>query len=345
MPSLPFRKIAVIGGGGYVGSALVPFLLKAGYQIKVFDLFLFGTEFFSGIISNPNLTLIQADIRNEAALQKELNGMDAVIHLACVSNDPSFELDPALGRSINFDAFPGLLRAVKDNGVERLIYASSSSVYGVKEQPDIREDDSCEPLTDYSKYKLQCEETLSHSDLGKADYVILRPATVCGFAPRLRLDLTVNILTIHALVNKKMRVFGGSQLRPNINIQDMIAVYQLLLESPRSKVHREVFNAGYCNLTVLEIAQLVKSQLGDPSIAIAIEPSQDPRSYHVNSDKIANILGFRPRYTVEQAVQSIAEAYRAGDIPDPLKRPVYYNLKVMQQTNLRTPRTAVARIR
>lgn len=344
MLSPQFKKIAVIGGGGYVGSALVPFLLDAGYEVKVIDLFLFGNEFFKPWAMNPKLSLVKADIRNEAALKQELKGIDAVIHLACVSNDPSFELDPALGRSINYDAFLGLLRALRGSQVRRFIYASSSSVYGVKTTPNVREDAACEPLTDYSKYKLLCEQELSQADVGEMEYVILRPATVCGYAPRLRLDLTVNILTIHALVHKVITVFGGKQLRPNINMKDMIAVYRLFLESPRDRIDRQVFNAGYANLEVLAIAELVRRQIGDKAIQIKIQETNDNRSYHVNSDKIRDVLGFTPRFSVEDAIQSLIEAYRGEKIPEPLHRPDYYNIKVMQNLNLKVSSPIVEKI-
>jgi len=330
-----FRKVAVIGGGGYVGSALVPHLLTAGYEVKVIDLFLFGQNVFEGVREHTRLSCVRADVRNETVLRQELQGMEAVIHLACVSNDPSFELDPALGKSINYDAMPGLFRAARACRIRRFIYASSSSVYGVREEPDVREDSPCSPLTDYSKYKLLCEEEMAKEDWGEGDYVIVRPATVCGYAPRLRLDLTVNILTIQALVRKEVTVFGGSQRRPNINIKDMIEVYRILLEAPREKIHRQVFNSGYTNLSVRAIAELVCRQLGDPSIKILLQPTNDLRSYHVNSDKINRVLGFQARHSVEDAVQGLADAYRAGRIPDPMTRPIYYNIKVMQGVDLK----------
>lgn len=335
-----FKRVVVIGGGGYVGSALVPYLLSLGYEVKVIDLFLFGKSFFNGF-ENKGLTCVEADVRNESILHKELNGMDAVIHLACVSNDPSFELDPELGKSINYDAVPGLLRAVRACRIKRLVYASSSSVYGVKEQPDVREETSCDPLTDYSKYKLLCERLIAEEKWKETEYVILRPATVCGYAPRLRLDLSVNILTINALVKKEITVFGGNQLRPNINIKDMIEVYRLSLEAPREKINGQTFNAGYENITIMNIAEMVRKQVGDDSIRIRVQPTNDIRSYHVNSDKIRRVLGFQARHSVEEAIQSLCQAYRDGKINDPLNNPVYYNIKTMQNTKIQYPsRTA-----
>lgn len=328
------KKVVVTGGGGYVGSALVPTLLRLGYDVKVIDLFLYGEEGLSSVRESPSLTVRRGDIRDRQMLLKELAGAEAVIHLACISNDPSFELNPRLGKSINYDAFSGLLDAVRENGVKRFIYASSSSVYGLKDEKDVTEEAACGPLTDYSKYKMLCEEMLRSETLGGCEWVVVRPATVCGYAPRMRLDLTVNILTINALIRKEIIVYGGSQLRPNIHIQDMVEVYRLMLESPQEKVHRETFNAGYENETVMRLAQMVQEKVEDPEVKIRVEPTDDLRSYHINSDKIKRVLGFRPRYTIADAIDGICEAYREGRIPDPLSDARYYNIQTMKRTNL-----------
>lgn len=330
----PFKKIAITGGAGYVGSALVPYLVRLGYEVKVIDLFLYGEQGLEAVKNSPLLKSVKADIRDTQTLSRELEGMEAVIHLACVSNDPSFELNPKLGKSINYDSFPGILHAVRENGIQRFIYASTSSVYGLKKERNVTEKSSCEPLTDYSKYKLLCEEYLKSTDLGGGDYVILRPATVCGYAPRMRLDLTVNILTIHALVRKEIVVYGGSQLRPNIHIQDMIEVYRMLLEAPREKIHGEVFNAGYENDSVMHLAEMVKEEIQDPSVTIRVEPTDDHRSYHIHSDKIKRLLGFKPRHTIPDAIRGICEAYRRGQIPDPLTDPRYSNIQTMRRLKL-----------
>lgn len=334
LPTQLFKKITVTGGGGYVGSVLVPYLITLGYEVKVIDLFLYGDHGLKSVGNSPLLKQVRADIRDTHRLRKELAGMEAVIHLACISNDPSFELNPRLGKSINYDAFPGVVEAACQNGVKRFIYASSSSVYGLKKENDVIEEASCEPLTDYSKYKMLCEEYLKTARLDNCEYVILRPATVCGFAPRMRLDLTVNILTIHALVRKEIIVYGGNQLRPNIHIKDLIEVYRMLLESPKEKIHREVFNAGYENDTVRHLAEIVKEQVGNPSVRIRVEPTDDHRSYHINSDKIKRRLGFKPRYTIPDAVESICTAYREGKIPNPLTDARYYNIQTMKQVRL-----------
>jgi nucleoside-diphosphate-sugar epimerase len=220
--------------------------------------------------------------------------------------------------------------------VRRFIYASSSSIYGVKETPDVREDADPQPLTDYSRFKLDCErDLLAHPKANGMERVIVRPATVCGYAPRLRLDLSVNILTINALVNHKIRIFGGKQLRPNLHVKDMVRAYQVFLEAPGAKVHREAFNVGFQNRSIEDIAQMVVKVVGDPTIALEYTPSNDNRSYHVNSDKIKRVLGFQPRYTIEDAIQSITDAYRAGKIPNALTNTLYSNIKRMQELKVK----------
>ena len=331
-----FKTVLITGGGGYVGSALVPSLLDQGYRVKVVDLFWYGQDVFDTHNNHPQLERITLDIRNSAGLKDALKGVDAVIHLACISNDPSFELDPGLGKSINYDAFGGLLQGAIDQGVRRFIYASSSSIYGVKEDPNVREDADPQPLTDYSRFKLDCErDMLAHPNVKGMERVIVRPATVCGYATRLRLDLAVNILTINALVNHKIRIFGGKQLRPNLHVKDMVRSYHAFLEAPAQKVDREAFNVGFQNRTVEDIAFMVRDTLKDPSIELEYTPSNDNRSYHVNSEKVKNVLGFEPKFTIQDAIASIAEAYRAGKLKDPLNNPMYSNIKRMRELNVK----------
>lgn len=329
------QTILVTGGAGYVGSALTPALLKKGCAVRVVDLFWYGEDVFDDCNRHPKLTRVKADIRDTAAMEAAMKGVDAVIHLACISNDPSFDLDPHLGKTINLDCFPGLVDAAVKNGVKRFIYASSSSVYGVKDEPDVREDAEPDPLTDYSKFKLECERIfLERVPKGRMVRSIIRPATVCGYAPRMRLDLTVNILTIHALVNRKIRIFGGKQLRPNLNILDMVAAYEMFLAAPAEKIDGVPFNVGFENRTVEDIAVLVKKTIGDEAIDLQFEPSSDNRSYHVNSDRVRNVLGFRPRHTIEDAIRSVVDAYRAGKFDDPMNNPMYVNIKRMKQLAL-----------
>src|SRR5207248_8959348 len=210
-------------------------------------------------------------------------------HLACVSNDPSFELDPALGKSINYDAFLPLVEKSKRRGVKRFVYASSSSVYGIKDEEDVTEELPLEPLTDYSRYKAMCEDVLSRAREPGFTTLTLRPATVCGYSPRLRLDLSVNILTNLAFHRREITVFGGEQRRPNLHIRDMTDLYVQSLRWPAEKIDGKVYNAGWQNLTIRQIAELVKAEVGD-DVRIVTSPTDDPRSYHVSSEKIRREL-------------------------------------------------------
>lgn len=328
-----FKRVMVTGGAGYVGSNLVPKLLAAGYQATVLDLYIYG-DVFANLASNPNLTEVKGDLRNPSDVQRALAGCDAVIHLACISNDPSFDLNPDLGRSINYDCFRPLVRASKDAGVKRFIYASSSSVYGIKNDTNVTEDLPLEPLTDYSKYKAMCEEVLDQEREPGFVAVTLRPATVCGYAPRLRLDLTVNILTSHAINNGRITVFGGEQLRPNLHVDDMTDLYLQLLEAPDELINGKTWNAGYHNLKVREIANMVRNEVGK-NVDIVVTPSDDHRSYHVSSEKIKRDLGFSARRTVSDAIVDLAQAFNAGKVPNAMSDDRYYNIKRMQALKLR----------
>lgn len=327
-----FGHVLVTGGAGYVGSALVPALLARGYRVTVLDLYLYGTEIFAEH-RGPALREIVGDIRDPEVVGWAVEGVDAVIHLACISNDPSYDLDPALGRSINYDAFRPLVRAAKAAGVKRFVYASSSSVYGVKAERDVHEDLPLEPLTDYSKYKALCEDILAEERAPGFTTVTVRPSTVCGWSPRLRLDLVVNILAAHAWHNRKIRVFGGDQMRPNIHIADMVGVYLDLLDQPDEAIDGDVFNAGYENRTVNELASLVRDTVGGP-IDIEVVPTDDNRSYHVSSAKMRRVLGFVPRFTIEDAVRDLCEAFAAGKV-GAMNDPQYHNIQRMRDANLR----------
>lgn len=326
-------KVLVTGGAGYVGSRLVPALVKEGYEVRVLDLFMYGEAAFPSVQDNPKLMCIKGDIRDVTLLDRAIQGVDAVIHLACISNDPSYELNPNLGRSINYEAFLPLVDLSKRRQIKRFIYASSSSVYGAKEDPQVTENLPLEPLTDYSKFKAKCEEVLLDQVRDEFTVLIVRPSTVCGYAPRLRLDLTVNILTNHAINRGEILVYGGSQKRPNIHIEDMVRFYLESLKWAHEKIHRKIYNVGYENLSVAEIAELVRNEI-DPKIPIKTVPTDDHRSYHVCSQKIADELGFTSRFSVREAIRDLKNAFEEGLIPDSLTDPKYFNIKTMQQTNL-----------
>jgi nucleoside-diphosphate-sugar epimerase len=334
----PIKKVFVTGGAGYVGAVMVPRLLALGYKVKVIDLYLFG-EVFKEHKYNPNLEEVHGDIRDQAVLKRELPGCDAVIHLACISNDPSFELDPKLGKTINFDAFEPLVDIAKASGVSRFIYASSSSVYGVSEIPNVDETHPLKPLTDYSKFKAMCEPILLARQSPDFTTVVIRPATVCGYSPRQRLDLAVNILTNLAVNNGKITVFGGSQLRPNIHIQDMSSAYELLLSLPSARIAGRTFNAGFQNYSVADIANIVKDVVeqelpGRAPVQIVTSSSNDLRSYHINSDLIRKELGFTTKFTIQDAVRDLVKAFNAGKLPNSLTDPTYFNIKVMQNKSM-----------
>jgi nucleoside-diphosphate-sugar epimerase len=325
--------VLVTGGAGYVGAVLVPRLLEHGYRVKVLDLYIYGDHVLAEVAGHRGLEQIKGDIRDRALLERIMPGCDAVIHLACISNDPSFELDPALGTSINYDAFLPLVSIAKDSGVRRFIYASSSSVYGVKADANVTEDLPLEPLTDYSRFKAMCEEVLLAAQGPGFAGVILRPATVCGYSPRLRLDLTVNILTNLAVNTGRITVFGGDQKRPNIHIDDMADAYLQLLAAPDHAVNGRIFNAGYENHTVRQIAEMVREVVGTTTSIVAT-PSDDHRSYHISSERIRRELGFIPRRSIADAARGLLTAFRAGRIPDPMSDSRYYNIKTMQNLRL-----------
>ncbi|MEQ8505298.1 MAG: SDR family oxidoreductase [Rhodospirillales bacterium] len=334
--SQKFEHILITGGAGYVGSLLAPQLLERGHKVTVFDIMYYGDDFLPK--DNPNLQVIKGDIRDTAALRKAFEGVDAVISLACISNDASFELDEGLSTSVNLDAFEPMVIAAKSAGVKRFIFASSSSVYGVSESPDVTEDHPLVPLTLYNKYKGMCEPLLFKHQSDDFVCVTIRPATLCGYAPRQRLDVSVNILTNHAVTNGKITVFGGSQMRPNLHIQDMCDCYEMLLDLPDEKIAGDIFNVAYQNMSIMDLAKIVKTVVEEEfpekgDIEIITTPTDDIRSYHVNSDKIGRVLGFTPKYTIEDAVRGLCRAFRNGDLPNSMDDDKYFNVRRMKALN------------
>lgn len=328
-------RVCVPGGAGYVGSKLVPRLIESGYEVVVLDLYLYGEDVFHSVKNHPNLTEIKGDVRDARAVDQALQGCDAVIHLACISNDPSFELNPELGKSINLDAFEPFVRSAKKHGVKRFIFASSSSVYGVKSEPNVTEDMSLEPLTDYSKFKADCEAIL-FKYLSK-DFIctVLRPATVCGYGPRQRLDVVVNILTNLAYHTGKVKVMGGEQMRPNIHIEDMVRSYLHVLKAPAEKIQGEIFNVGYHNHTVRDLGAMVQKVVGKiRPVELIVEPTNDNRSYHVSSEKIDRVLGFKPKFSIENAIEDLVHAFESGKLPNSLQDERYFNIKTMKAVHL-----------
>lgn len=312
-------NICITGGAGYVGSSLVPQLLKKGHAVTVLDTFWYGDY----LPEHENLVKIKGDIREKKDLARAVMSTQAVIHLACVSNDPSFDLNPSLGEDINLKPLPLIIEEMFNAKSRRLIYASSSSIYGVSDLLDVREDAPKSPLTDYSKYKLQCEEMLQREPM---NWTILRPATVCGMSPRMRLDVVVNALTISALAKNKITLYGRDQKRPNINIKDMCSAYDWVLDNPKATKHK-TYNVGFENMRLTQIAELVSDVCGEGKTEIEEVETNDPRSYHINSEKILGD-GFKPAHSIKSAVKSIKNGYHT--LINPLDNPEYYNVRMMK---------------
>jgi nucleoside-diphosphate-sugar epimerase len=327
-------KVLVTGGAGYVGNVLVPQLLAAGYEVVVYDIMFFGC---ATLPKHDKLTIVEGDVRDTAKLATLFKGVDAVLHLACIANDPSFDLDPELGKSINYDCFEPMVLAARNAGVKRFVYCSSSSVYGISDKPNVTEEHELVPVSDYNKFKGMCEPLLFRHQAPGFTCVTIRPATLCGYSPRTRLDLSVNILTNLAVNKGQITVFGGEQMRPNLHINDMVDAYQLLLEVPGDKISGEIFNCGYQNMKIKDIALLVRKVVGEvfpdrAGVEIVTTPSNDLRSYHINSDKIRRVLGYAPKRTVEDAVRDLCQAFRGGRLPNSLDDDLYYNVRRMKVT-------------
>lgn len=331
MKRLP--KVLVIGGAGYVGSMLVPYLIKKSFHVTVIDLFIYGEN---TIKENKNYNKIKADIRDYNFVKKIItqDNFDYIVHLACISNDPSFELNPDLGKSINFDCFEPLVDISKKNKIKKFIFASSSSVYGIKEEKNVTEEEGANPITDYSKFKLMCENVLLNYKSKDFCPIIIRPATVCGYSTRQRLDLIVNILTNFGYHKNKINVLGGNQLRPNIHINDMIRVYEFFLNQDPDRVSGEIVNAGIENYSVSELAEIVKKNIRK-EIEIETVPTNDERSYHISSDKILKKYGFKFNFTIADAVNDLKNAFINNKLTNTFDNVNFFNVKLMQKINLK----------
>ena len=322
-------KILVTGGAGYVGSKLTLDLAEKNHEVIIYDTCYFGKDH---IKNDKNIKLIEGDIRDKIKFESAVNGCDTVIHLACISNDPSFDLNEELSKSINFDCFEDLVSISKKNGVKKFVYASSSSVYGFSDDPNVTEEHPLVPLTLYNKFKGMCEPVLKKYLDDKFRGVIRRPATVCGYAPHCRLDLSVNILTNHAVNNKKIIVLGGGeQKRPNLHVNDMSRAYLALMDNDFKDINGETFNVSFENKKIIELAKIVSNNVKNffnyDNVEIEVKTETvDNRSYHVNSDKIKKVLNFEPHYNIDDAVQSLCQAFKDGKLPDSLTDPKYINV-------------------
>jgi len=310
-------KILILGAAGYVGTVLTEFLLEENHNIRAVDTMWFGNH----LKANKNLQIIKADIRNIDLI--DMDKIDAIIHLANIANDPCGELDAKLSWEVNVLATKFLIEKAIKNNIKHFIYASSGSVYGIKEEEKVTEELELVPISDYNKTKMISERVLlSYKD--KINITIIRPATVCGYSPRMRLDVSVNMLTMQALKNREITVFGGEQIRPNIHIKDMARLYLFALENPT--LLEGIFNAGFENLSILDIAKKITQKI---PAKIIITPSNDPRSYRLNSDKLLK-TGFEPKFGVDDAIDEIQTLYNKKILDD---KEEFYNLKVMKKLN------------
>lgn len=317
------KNIFITGGGGYVGSKLVTDLVNKGYRVTVYDLMIFEKKLF---FNKKKINLVIGDIRNIDLLKKSIKNHDVFIHLACISNDPSFDKDIKKSKDINYNCFEPIVKLAKKSGISKFIFASSSSVYGLKKNLEVTENLKLEPLTLYSKYKAECETILNNYSSSDFTVSVLRPATVCGYSKRQRLDVVVNLMTNLAFNQRKIKIFGGNQLRPNIHINDISSAFIALIEADNHLINQEIFNVGSVNYKVLDIAKIIKKIIGE-DVEIESFSSDDNRSYHINSEKIKKVLKFTPSFTVEDAVKDLKSAFESGLIPNSLKDKKYFNVK------------------
>jgi nucleoside-diphosphate-sugar epimerase len=333
---MAIHKVLITGGFGYVGSRLTPLLLEKGYFVRVIDLNLYGNYGLDAVRNSPHFSKwkdrfewIQEDIRHPKSVEKAVDGMDAVIHLAAISNDPTGEVDEVLTRQVNFDAIGLLVHFAKKHSVQRFINASSSSVFGARKEANIDETLEPEPLTYYSKYKMLAEWIVLGASTPNFCTVNIRPATICGYSPRQRLDLTVNKLTADGIQKKVITVHGGTQRRPNVGMTDMVNLYEQLLRIDSKLINGQTFNFGFENLKVLEIAQLIRENLGNEQVELKVTDTQDLRDYHISSEKILASLGYQPVSSITQEVVHLQREFAKGHCAD-VEHPDYYNMKSMK---------------
>jgi len=330
------KKILVTGGFGYAGSRLTPHLLGFGHSVRVIDLMLYTTAGLDALTAHPSypdwkprFELVEGDIRDPDVVAKAVTGIDTIIHLAAISNDPTGEIDDTLTRQVNFDAIGMLLALARRAGVKRFINASSSSVFGIKDASDVTEELEPEPITSYSRHKMLSEWIVRAAAAPDFCTVNIRPATICGYSPRQRFDLTVNKLTADAVRKRVITVHGGEQRRPNVGMTDMINLYGFLVHTGPSLINGQTFNFGFENLKVIEIAKVIQSELADLNVEIKVTDTLDKRDYHISSEKIIRVLGYQPVSSIRAEVANLRRALDAGAFKD-IDAPEYYNMKFMK---------------
>jgi len=330
------KKILITGGFGYVGSRLTPFLLEKNYAVRVIDLNLYGDVGLQSLKKDPSFStwesrfeFMRADIREPSAIEEATQGVDTIIHLAAISNDPTGQLDESLTKQVNFDAVGLLLSIAKKNGVKRFINASSSSVFGIKNDENVTEVLEPEPLTFYSKYKMLAEWLVRSASSPDFVTVNIRPATICGYSARQRFDLTVNKLTADGVRKRMITVHGGEQRRPNVGMTDMINLYAQLIQAKDSIINGRTFNFGFENLKIVDIARLVQKELADLDPNVQITDTFDKRDYHISAKKIVSELGYQPVSSIAKEVAELRKALESGKFPD-IEAAEHHNLKSMQ---------------
>ena len=330
------KKILVTGGFGYVGSRLTPHLLELGHSVRVLDLMLYTAAGLDALRKNPHFSawnshfeLVQGDIRDPSAVSRAVTGVDTVIHLAAISNDPTGEIDEVLTRQVNFDAVGLLLALARGHGVRRFINASSSSVFGIKNAADVTEQLEPEPLTAYSRNKMLAEWLVAAAASPDFCAVNIRPATICGYSPRQRFDLTVNKLTADAIRKRVITVHGGEQRRPNVGMSDVVNLYGILAETDPALINGRTFNFGFENHKVIEIARIIQAELADLNVSINITDTLDQRDYHISSKKILSVLGYKPVSSIRAEVANLRQVLESGQFPD-IDAPEHYNMKFMK---------------
>ncbi|MDP1728835.1 MAG: SDR family oxidoreductase [archaeon] len=324
-------KVLITGGAGYIGSVLVPKVLAAGFEVRVLDLMLFGNRGLESV--RGKCEVFSGEIRDSKLVERCLEDVEAVIHLASVANDPCADLDPKLTEAVNFQATIDLARKAKEKGVGRFIYSSTGSVYGVKKELNITEESSTNPITVYAKTKAESEKIVIAYNDNNFTTVALRPATTGGYSPRMRLDLVVNILTNQAVNTGKLIVHGGEQMRPSIDIQDITDYYVHLLNAPKEKIGGQVFNASCDNYKVMEIAETVRDVVGK-HVELEVSETRDLRSYPMVSEKITRVLGLKPQRTLADTVGGLKYAFETGKIPNP-ENSIYRNIETMKKLMVR----------
>ncbi len=336
--SKPFssQRILVTGGFGYVGSRLTPHLLSLGHRVRVLDCMLYTNAGLDSLRSDTRYTewskgfeFVKGDIRDPDVVNAAVDGIDVIIHLAAISNDPTGEIDEVLTRQVNFDAIGMLLALAKNKGVARFINASSSSVFGIKSDPDVTERLEPEPLTYYSKYKMLSEWLVLSAASDTFCAVNIRPATICGYSPRQRFDLTVNKLTADAVRKKLITVHGGQQRRPNVGMTDMVNLYGILVDAPKGKINGRTFNFGFENHKVIDIAGIIRDELSSLGVRIDVTSTTDNRDYHISSQEIVKTLGYKPVSSIRAEVGNLRLILDKGIFPD-IDAPEHYNMKVME---------------